>query len=67
MESGFVSFSVASKHLGVPRQRLAALVARGEIEAHRSPLDRRLRLLRVDDLQRLAPRPETPRKEGVAA
>ncbi|HEU4760594.1 MAG TPA: helix-turn-helix domain-containing protein [Dehalococcoidia bacterium] len=47
----------AARYLGVSRAKLSRLARDGLIRIHRSPLDRRVKLFRLDDLDDLLSRP----------
>jgi excisionase family DNA binding protein len=60
----FVSMNEAARRLGVSDFLLRRRVADGSLDAWLDPLDRRRRLLRREDIERLAThRPLAPRKE----
>jgi excisionase family DNA binding protein len=48
-----MTLSQAAEHLGVTRYTIQRLMRSGEIQAFVSPLDRRQRLLRREDVERL--------------
>jgi len=64
-ESGFLSVSEAAKRVGRSRPTMARLLAEGMLPSYENPLDRRVRLVRVEDLDAL----RVPRRvgEGEAA
>ncbi len=47
----------AARYLGVSRAKLSRLARDGVIRTHRSPLDRRVKLFRLEDLDDLLARP----------
>ncbi len=58
MREGFVTLGQAASSLGISDFALRDRLARGELVAYENPLDRRSRLLRLEDLQEYAtPRP----------
>ncbi len=72
MSSEFVNMSQAARALGISRGALDAIVRRGELEDFESRVNRRVRLLRVEDVRRLKEgaivrRPAETRPRPVAA
>lgn len=60
MREGFVTLGQAASRLGISDFALRDRLARGELVAYENPLDRRSRLLRLEDLKEYAtPRPIT--------
>ncbi len=58
MREGFVTLGQAASRLGISDFALRNRLARGELVAYQDPLDRRARLLRVEDLRKYSePRP----------
>ncbi|MDP9355933.1 MAG: hypothetical protein M3Q71_02710 [Chloroflexota bacterium] len=58
MREGFVTLGQAASRLGISDFALRDRLARGELVAYENPLDRRSRLLRLEDLKEYAtPRP----------
>jgi excisionase family DNA binding protein len=58
--SAVMTMGEAAKALGVSRPTMTNLVARGELTAHRSPLDRRARLIPVNEVLALKARAFSP-------
>jgi len=68
MATEYVSIGEAARRLGVSAFLLRRRIAAGEIRSFADPLDRRLRLLALQDLERYrTPRPLPLRREGGAA
>lgn len=59
MRDEFLPLMQAAAYLGVSRMKLSRMVGAGELTYVTSPLDKRVKLFRRDDLDvlRLAPRP----------
>jgi excisionase family DNA binding protein len=53
-EPEYLTLQEAAEVLGVSRWRMWMLVKNGELEAITSPLDRRVKLVRQEDIDRLA-------------
>ncbi len=64
-EIGFLSVSEAAKRVGRSRPTMARLLAEGMLPSYQNPLDRRVRLVKVEDVDAL----RIPRRvdEGGAA
>ncbi len=64
-ETGFLSVSQAAKRVGRSRPTMARLLAEGMLPHYQNPLDRRVRLVKVEDVDAL----RIPRRvdEGGAA
>jgi len=56
MKSGLLTITEAARDLGVSRPTVAGLIARGELQGHRSVVDRRAVLIRAADLADLRAR-----------
>ena len=52
-DSQFVTFTKAAEQLGISRATLGEIIRRGELEAWRTTLNRKVRLVRADDLRAL--------------
>ena len=52
----------AAKYLGVARETLNKIIGRGELAVTTSPLDRRVKLVMVSDLDALKATPRQARK-----
>jgi predicted site-specific integrase-resolvase len=50
---GFVTASKAASELGVSRATLDAIIRRGDLEDYASRVNRKVRLLRAEDVKRL--------------
>ncbi len=49
----FINLSEASRELGVSRETVASLIRAGQLEDFKSRVNRRVRLLRAEDVKRL--------------
>ncbi len=68
----FVNLSEASRELGVSRETVATMIRRGQLEDFTSQINRRVRLLRAEDIKKLKEgaivrRPSETRPQGAAA
>ncbi len=52
-ESGFLSVSEAAKRVGRSRPTMARLLAEGLLPTYENPLDRRVRLVKIEDVDAL--------------
>ena len=52
-ETEMVTVRQAAEMLGVSRATIARMMRRGDLQAFRNPVDRRLRLIRREDIERL--------------
>ena len=66
-DRGFVGISEAARRAGVSRPTVRRLLASGELEGFSTPLDKRYRLIKVDDIDALrAPRPVGTKRQEAA-
>ena len=66
-DRGFVGISEAARRVGVSRPTVRALVASGRLPSFSTPLDKRYRLIRVEDVDALlAPRPVATKRQEVS-
>ncbi len=71
LDTEFVPFATAAGRIGVSKELLRRRVRQGELTVFTTPLDRRCRLIRVDDLESLRrpqplPQPPTDPDDAVA-
>ncbi len=52
--AGYLNVSEAAATLGVNRRTVWRLIATGQLEAVTNPVDRRAKLVRTEDVERLA-------------
>jgi len=58
----YLTINQAAEQLGVDRRRLRTLIQEGKLETFENPLDKRAKLIRVSDIQRLSLYPRAPKK-----
>ncbi len=61
--AGYLNVSEAAAALGVNRRTVWRLIATGQLEAVMNPVDRRAKLVRTEDVERLA---QYTQKKGAA-
>ena len=68
MTEGFVTLAEAAGRLGISGRSLRRRILAGELTAWTCPRDRRTKLVKADDVERLAtPRPIAPAQQPAAA
>lgn len=53
MQNDFMTVKEARQYLGVSKQKMARLIKEAAVEVYRDPLDKRVKLVRSSDLDRL--------------
>lgn len=57
----------AADALGVPRRRISELIRRGHLKTEENPLDRRSKLISLNEIEKLAQLPRAPRRYKASA
>jgi excisionase family DNA binding protein len=66
MTTDLMTIGEAQHRLGVSKKKIAQLIRDGELVTLPNPLDRRIKLVKRSDVEALAARGATAKKEAVA-